>query len=222
MKTLSIRRRGWKKTVTQRQLAANRANALKSTGPKTEEGKRRSKFNALIHGLTASSVVIPAENAECYDVYRHDYAKIFTPRNVLERQIVDDLCSARWMKERAVRHETALMHEAVAKYQADIRKTYPGVSEPVEPGIAFRLLSENSNVLPLLVRYHVALSNHAIKVWNHLIQVKRTPVAGAADEAANAGPPAPYPEWPYPESGEPIPENGHPVQLGEKNEDNQS
>ena len=39
-------------------LAANRANALKSTGPRTEEGKARSRANALKHGLCASVVVV--------------------------------------------------------------------------------------------------------------------------------------------------------------------
>ena len=38
-------------------LAANRLNAQKSTGPRTEEGKSRSRANALKHGLCASVVV---------------------------------------------------------------------------------------------------------------------------------------------------------------------
>ena len=40
-------------------VAANRANALKSTGPKTDEGKEISRANAYKHGMTAV-VVIPA------------------------------------------------------------------------------------------------------------------------------------------------------------------
>ena len=40
----------------------NRANALLSTGPKTEEGKQRSSLNALRHGLTGQTVVMPTED----------------------------------------------------------------------------------------------------------------------------------------------------------------
>ena len=47
--------------VGDRRLTANRENAKKSTGPNTEDGKNRSRFNALKHGLTGAGIVLPAE-----------------------------------------------------------------------------------------------------------------------------------------------------------------
>jgi hypothetical protein len=47
-----------------RQIAANRSNAAKSTGPTTEQGKQRSRRNALRHGLTAETVISTRENAQ--------------------------------------------------------------------------------------------------------------------------------------------------------------
>ena len=49
------------------QLEANRRNALRSTGPKTDDGKRRSRVNAVRHGLTAETVVGSLEDAEDYN-----------------------------------------------------------------------------------------------------------------------------------------------------------
>ena len=49
-----------------RQIEANRGNALRSTGPKTEAGKRRSRRNAVRHGLTAETVVVALEDIEDY------------------------------------------------------------------------------------------------------------------------------------------------------------
>jgi hypothetical protein len=53
------------------QLAANAANALHSTGPRTPEGKTRSSQNASKHGLTARQVVIaPGEQEEFHQLSR--------------------------------------------------------------------------------------------------------------------------------------------------------
>ena len=49
-----------------RQIEANRRNALKSTGPKTEAGKQTSRCNAVRHGLTAETVIGMLEDAESY------------------------------------------------------------------------------------------------------------------------------------------------------------
>ena len=53
-----------------RQIKVNRNNALRSTGPKTEAGKRRSRRNAVRHGLTAETVVVALEDIEDYQAFR--------------------------------------------------------------------------------------------------------------------------------------------------------
>ena len=50
--------------ATERQIAANRRNARKSTGPRTLEGKARSRLTALQHGLTAQHAVLQSAEEE--------------------------------------------------------------------------------------------------------------------------------------------------------------
>jgi hypothetical protein len=62
-----------KKPVSERQLAANRANAQKSTGPTSDTGKSVSKYNSLRHGLNSFLVCLPSEDKEMYEEIRAEY-----------------------------------------------------------------------------------------------------------------------------------------------------
>ena len=53
--------------TSERQTAANRANALRSTGPKTPEGKAAVRLNAVQHGLLARDAVLPGEAADAFE-----------------------------------------------------------------------------------------------------------------------------------------------------------
>ena len=59
---------------TIKQIEANRANALRSTGPRTEAGKAASSGNALRHGFTARRVVIEGEDPVLFDRLRDEHS----------------------------------------------------------------------------------------------------------------------------------------------------
>ena len=116
-----------------RQIEANRRNARKSTGPVTEEGKQRSRCNALRHGLTAETVIGALEDAEDYKAFEAAIIADYDAQSAVERELVLRLASLLWRLRRATTMETGLF-----KIQAEhlrqfkrARQALPGSQEVV-------------------------------------------------------------------------------------------
>ena len=106
-----------------RQLEANRRNALRSTGPKTDEGKRRSRFNAVRHGLTAETVVGSLENAEDYKAFEAIIIADYCAETAVARELVLRLASLLWRLRRATAIEKGLFELiAEARPETDPRE----------------------------------------------------------------------------------------------------
>jgi hypothetical protein len=91
-----------------RQWQANRLNALKSTGPRTEEGKRTSRRNALRHGLTAETVIDGLEDGEDYRGFEAAIIADYDAETAVERELVLRLASLLWRLRRIIAIETDL------------------------------------------------------------------------------------------------------------------
>src|SRR6516225_4169712 len=91
-----------------RQIEANRRNASLSTGPVTEEGKRRSRQNALRHGLTAETVIDALEDAQDYAAFEMAVTADYDAPSAVERELVLRLASLLWRLRRATAIESGL------------------------------------------------------------------------------------------------------------------
>src|SRR6266567_305932 len=92
-----------------RQIEANRHNALKSTGPKTENGKQRSRRNALRHGFTAETIIEPLESPDEYRAFEDAIVSEYLPQTPVEQELVHRLASLFWRLRRATSIETGLL-----------------------------------------------------------------------------------------------------------------
>ncbi len=81
--------------------------AKKSTGPRTQEGKNRARFNALDHGCRSSVPVLPTESEEDFEAATRDWKLSLQPRNPLEDFLVDQLGTLAWQTKRVDRADTA-------------------------------------------------------------------------------------------------------------------
>ena len=113
-----------------RQIEANRRNARKSTGPTTDEGKQRSRCNAVRHGLTAETVIGALEDAEDYRAFEAAIIADYDAQSAVERELVLRLASLLWRLRRATTMETGLF-EIEADHLA-------GLKQPSQVGPASR------------------------------------------------------------------------------------
>jgi hypothetical protein len=118
--------------TTQKQRAANRRNAKKSTGPKTVKGRDRSKLNALKHGLTAAQIIVFDENAEDLEKFHQGLIEELVPTGALEEQLVERIAVCAWRLRRVYRIEARLFAAAGKP-----------VLEPQEAEITFSVFTED-------------------------------------------------------------------------------
>jgi hypothetical protein len=116
-----------------KQFEANRRNARKSTGPTTEEGKQRSRRNAVRHGLTAETVVGCLEDADDYKGFEAAITADYDAQSAVERELVLRLASVLWRLRRATTMETGLF-EIQADHLGGFKQpsqVHPGSQEVV-------------------------------------------------------------------------------------------
>src|SRR5215470_7587538 len=95
-------------TVSDAQLAANKANAQLSTGPTSEEGRRRSSLNSLKHGLTSRTALLPGEDREAYNACIQAFVDQYRPANAEEEALVQTIGDCQWRKDRIFAMEAKL------------------------------------------------------------------------------------------------------------------
>lgn len=89
-----------KKAPSAKQIAANRLNAQKSTGPKTDQGKQAAKFNNLQHGMRAAHIVLPGENRQEFDRRLATWMLDLGAATDAEEFLVERAVRASWKLER--------------------------------------------------------------------------------------------------------------------------
>jgi hypothetical protein len=105
--------------TSERQKAANRANARHSTGPKTPAGKAVVRLNACRHGLLTRDVVLPGEDADAFEDLWNRVRAHHSPEGPLEEYYVDRVVNIMWRLQRAGRAETALFHSRIHGLKVD-------------------------------------------------------------------------------------------------------
>jgi hypothetical protein len=94
-------------------VAANKANARKSTGPRTELGRSHSRRNAVKHSVFANvsriSMMVLGEDPANYKKLRECLRRVFQPQDGFEQMLVEDMAEIRWRRRRVIRAEVGIL-----------------------------------------------------------------------------------------------------------------
>ena len=104
--------------VSNEKLQANKANAQHSTGPRTEEGKAASSMNAVRHGLTAKTLLLPGEDQAAYDKLAAGMLQDLKPFGTLESEMATRIIDISWRLQRASRFEVRILTPESPDYKA--------------------------------------------------------------------------------------------------------
>ena len=91
-----------------KQVAANRRNGARSTGPRTKSGKARSRRNALKHGLSAEQVVMLGEDPAAFEALRDDLYAHYQPADPVAINLVEQVAACLWRLRRVPEIEAGI------------------------------------------------------------------------------------------------------------------
>lgn len=197
--------------MTPRKFAANRRNALKSTGPCTPAGKVVSRLNAMKHGLRADEVVVCESYCESeseYEELRREFWRECQPVGPLEEQQVEIMVFASWRMRRAARAESGEigrnMEVKSRMREQQSEELFFCLMTNASGNLAIRELKKNAHGLTLLdlrleeirkaVKREGELSDATLRLshfndeptaWTHqLTELRDAPSEAAGDDAA--------------------------------------
>ncbi len=117
--------------------AINRANAQYSTGPRTAAGKKSASLNALRHGLTGHTIVLPSEDLAAYQRHTQAFFDEHQPQGATESQLVQTLADTAWQLNRASALESNLFALGIADHSASIDASHPDAQAALAMAAAF-------------------------------------------------------------------------------------
>ncbi|HYI93339.1 MAG TPA: hypothetical protein VEX68_07330, partial [Bryobacteraceae bacterium] len=161
--------------LTAAKLAANRANAQMSTGPRNTE---RSRFNGISHGLASKRVVIPGESRDQYEAFRESFFAELNPQSLIEETLVNRIVAAAWRLKRFMGVEDAFYSDRVNAYCEE----HPYA----DPNVALANLFINpaeSARLKLILRYQTSVQREYDKATLELNKVRAERAQALIEEA---------------------------------------
>ncbi len=151
--------------TSDKQIRANRKNALKSTGPKTPEGKDVVRLNAVKHGLLSEEILLPNENKAAFEELSERLREELQPVGEVESLLVDRIIAARWRLNRLGRVEAGIF--AYQRPSGHFSQ-FTASTETTALGLSFIKDANGANAISKLSRYETTIERSLYRALHEL------------------------------------------------------
>jgi hypothetical protein len=158
-------------SISEKQLNANRENAKKSTGPKTEDGKNIVRRNASRHHITGQVFTMTDDDRAAYEIFTKGFMEDFKPAGALEITLVQSVADGYWRLNRtvAVENNTFALEAQANEHLVDAINTQ--VAEAILQAKAF---FENAEEFALMTLYEQRIHRKTNKDLQLLLNLQAT------------------------------------------------
>ncbi len=141
--------------TTDKQIVANRQNALKSTGPRTPDGKGLTRKNSIKHGLLSKDLIIREEDSKALQALMDDLFATLQPLGKIEEVLTEKIGSTLWRMQRLISAESKALGDK--DWMGEVRK-----------------LQEvyNSSILSSITRYESNLERTLYRALHELQRIQ--------------------------------------------------
>ena len=157
--------------TNEKQIHANRLNAQRSTGPRSDEGRATVAQNALKHGVFSKQILLEGESKKEFEALKAEFYEQFRPQGFLEQLFCERALAAAWRLSRVTQMESMLIDHAT-------RRSYD------HSGIIEVLSGYSGDELSLLSRYEISLEKI---LFRSLAELRSLQTARTSDTATQIG-----------------------------------
>jgi hypothetical protein len=168
-----------------------RENGKKSRGPVTPEGKKNSSRNALKHGMTAASFVLPGESEQDFADLLQAHRDTYQPANAIEIDLVETMALARWRLRRMASLESNLFENELVLCQKEIDEKFATIPDLGRLAFVFQ---QQTKSLALLIRYESSLTRLHDRTYKHLKELQKLRNEPTKPPCVSMRTPSPTPE----------------------------
>ena len=147
--------------ATAAQIAANRANAQHSPGPKSADGKARSSQNNFRHGFRSQSVLLPGDDPAEYEALLEELTDHFEANGLTEERFIREMADAEWRLRRVRAHQEDLL---TAKIE-ELAQRHPDATPVRLQALAFEALHSETCFAQFL-RYESKFERQYERAYN--------------------------------------------------------